>query len=146
MTIISFYTTEAGWQGFEAVGHTNWAVHGEDVVCAAVSALTQTTVLGLTEVLGIDCQLCVEETAGALLCLLPGGLSKEQWEQAQLILKVLYSGLIAIVKEAEYRKYVSVKEVPYRENESATLRLQKGWRKYQKWQRLSSKASRRQKS
>lgn len=33
--------------GFEVDGHANTAPHGQDIVCAAVSALTQTAVLGL---------------------------------------------------------------------------------------------------
>lgn len=33
--------------GFCVKGHANTAPHGEDIVCAAVSALTQTAVLGL---------------------------------------------------------------------------------------------------
>lgn len=33
--------------GFTVGGHANTAPHGQDIVCAAVSALTQTAVLGL---------------------------------------------------------------------------------------------------
>jgi uncharacterized protein YsxB (DUF464 family) len=33
--------------GFSVSGHANTAPHGQDIVCAAVSALTQTAVLGL---------------------------------------------------------------------------------------------------
>ncbi|MBV9104179.1 MAG: ribosomal-processing cysteine protease Prp [Candidatus Eremiobacteraeota bacterium] len=33
-----------------ASGHSGWAQHGEDVVCAAVSAIVQTAWLGLREV------------------------------------------------------------------------------------------------
>lgn len=128
MTIIELYKLEAGWQGFKAWGHTGFADSGEDIVCAAVSILTQTAVLGLQNVVGIDCQVEVDEKQGLLLCLLPVNLPPERWEQAQLILDVLKVGLTAT--EAEYGNYVSVKEVPYRENESTTLRLQKGRRKY----------------
>lgn len=128
MTKVKFYRAEEGWQGFEVHGHTGFAEHGEDIVCAAVSVLTQTAVLGLTNVLGIDCQVQVDESEGFLYCKLPEGLSQEEWTQAQLILKVLHVGLVAT--EEEYGKHVSVKEVPNRENESAIVRLQKGRRKY----------------
>ncbi|MBC8014476.1 MAG: ribosomal-processing cysteine protease Prp [Sporomusaceae bacterium] len=33
--------------GFRVTGHANTAPHGHDIVCAGISALTQTTVLGL---------------------------------------------------------------------------------------------------
>lgn len=119
---------KTGWQGFQAQGHTGFADRGEDIVCAAVSVLTQTAVLGLDEVLSIRCHVEVDEETGRLRCLLPKRLSEATWEQAQLVLKILYAGLNAV--QEQYGKYVSVKEVPYRENESTTLRLQKGRRKH----------------
>jgi len=118
-----------GWRGFLAYGHSGFAGHGEDIVCAAVSALTQTAVLGLQHVLGIECLVWMDESEGSLLCLLPENLGCEVWKQAQLVLRVLYVGLLAT--EEEYGNYVSVKEVPYRENESAIIRLQKRWRKHE---------------
>jgi uncharacterized protein YsxB (DUF464 family) len=33
--------------GFSVTGHANTGPHGQDIVCAGVSALTQTAVLGL---------------------------------------------------------------------------------------------------
>lgn len=33
--------------GFSVTGHANTAPHGHDIVCAGISALTQTAVLGL---------------------------------------------------------------------------------------------------
>ncbi len=129
MTKVKFYKAGEGrgWQGFRALGHTGYAAHGSDIVCAAVSALTQTAALGLTEVLGIDCLVQVDESKGSLLCLLPQGLTTGDWTQSQLVLNILYQGLLAT--EMEYGKHVSVKEVPYRENESAIVRLKKGRRK-----------------
>ena len=37
--------------GFSAKGHAGYADAGEDIVCAAISALTQATEYGLTEVI-----------------------------------------------------------------------------------------------
>lgn len=33
--------------GFHVTGHANAAAHGKDIVCAAISALTQTALLGI---------------------------------------------------------------------------------------------------
>ncbi len=38
--------------GFSVTGHANTAPHGQDIVCAAVSVLAQTAVLGLERHLG----------------------------------------------------------------------------------------------
>ena len=40
--------------GVEARGHAGAAPHGEDIVCAAVSALLQALVVGFDQVLGFD--------------------------------------------------------------------------------------------
>ena len=132
MTRVEFYksATGRGWQGFQAVGHADFADYGEDIVCAAVSVLTQTAVLGLKEVIGVDCLVDMDEQRGSLLCLLPDELQEQDWNQAQLILKVLHIGLLAT--EKDYGNYVRVKEVLHRENESSIVRLKKGWRKYKK--------------
>ena len=37
----------------ECVGHTGYGVEGEDVVCAALSAIVQTAILGLKEVIKV---------------------------------------------------------------------------------------------
>ncbi|MBQ9855288.1 MAG: ribosomal-processing cysteine protease Prp, partial [Clostridia bacterium] len=48
MTKVVFYSDEKGmiW-GFEASGHAGYAESGSDIVCAAISALTQATAGGL---------------------------------------------------------------------------------------------------
>ncbi|HBG01499.1 MAG TPA: ribosomal-processing cysteine protease Prp [Firmicutes bacterium] len=142
--LVFYRAKEGGWQGFRAHGHTNYAQHGEDIVCAAISVLTQTAILGLTRVIGIDCLVRVDENEGLLLCILPAGLTGEQWEQAQLVLNVLHVGVLAT--EEGYGTHVNVKEVPYRENKSAIIRLKKGWRKHEKRQRLCRAAFRCKKS
>lgn len=41
-------THQGKWiAGFKASGHTGYAEEGEDIVCAAVSAITQTAMMGL---------------------------------------------------------------------------------------------------
>lgn len=41
---------ESGKTTLEITGHSMSAPHGQDIVCAAVSAITQTTVLGLNAI------------------------------------------------------------------------------------------------
>lgn len=57
-------------EGFDVSGHANTAPHGQDIVCAAVAALTQTAVLGL------ECHLQrsfkLDITSGRLSLMLEG--------------------------------------------------------------------------
>lgn len=50
MLEVTFYRDDAGrYSGLSARGHTDFAAHGEDIVCAAVSAILQAARLGLAE-------------------------------------------------------------------------------------------------
>ena len=53
MTRITLFRSRSHAIGFEAEGHTGYAEEGSDIVCAAVSALTQGAVIGLKEVIGL---------------------------------------------------------------------------------------------
>ncbi len=55
--MVELHIREDSWQrlsSFSASGHAGWADSGEDVVCAAVSAILQAAWLGLAEVARID--------------------------------------------------------------------------------------------
>ena len=54
---------------FEVKGHASFAPRGEDIVCAAVSALTQTAVMSLEKIAGLEPD--VQVTDGYLSCRLP---------------------------------------------------------------------------
>ena len=76
-------------------GHTDVRSHRSKLNCAAISAIVQTSVLGLTDVLGIQPDYCFDET-GESRCILPNGLSDEQEAGAQVILRTLQKGLESI--------------------------------------------------
>lgn len=90
---------------FQATGHADYAPHGEDIVCAAVSALVQTTVLGLAHHVGIKPEIKVK--AGYLRCNIPENAAKKKAE-VRLLLEVMLTGLREIKKE--YPKYLELKE------------------------------------
>ena len=81
--------------GFEIRGHSGYAQSGEDIVCAAISAISQTAVLGITEVLGIDAQCDANDEAGSLSLLLP----EVGDERAQAILETMAIGLSNIQQQ-----------------------------------------------
>ncbi|MCG0277588.1 MAG: ribosomal-processing cysteine protease Prp [Thermanaeromonas sp.] len=90
--------------GFEISGHAGYAPRGRDIVCAAVSALAQATVLGLEEFLSR--KPAVEMRKGRLRCQLAPDLSPRDRERAGAILGTLRLGLQAI-KES-YSPYIKI--------------------------------------
>ena len=49
MTEITVFLKDGKPIGFDAHGHTGYAECGEDIVCAAVSAITQTAAMGVSD-------------------------------------------------------------------------------------------------
>ena len=90
--------------GFTAKGHTGYAEAGEDIVCAAVSALTQSAYLGLSELTNARVE-CSQSDGNLRVELLPE-TSDEDREKAQLILGSMLLGLRAI--EENYSKYLKI--------------------------------------
>ena len=65
MLEVTFYRDDRDQPaGLRALGHTDFAEYGEDIVCAAVSAILQAARVGLTEYAQLDVQ--ARQAAGEL--------------------------------------------------------------------------------
>lgn len=82
--------------GFRSEGHAQYADYGEDIVCAAVSVLTQSAVLGLTQHVKVD--VAVEQSPGWLQCVLGDGLLADD-VGAAAVLETMVLGLNAIAQQ-----------------------------------------------
>ena len=104
-TITVFREMEGTLSGFDSQGHTGYASAGEDIVCAAVSALTQGTLNGLINVLKAPVTYEIDET-DARLCVRLGDVPQDKRAGAQLLLETLVSALASV--EADYPRFVRV--------------------------------------
>ncbi|WP_258360315.1 ribosomal-processing cysteine protease Prp [Moorella sulfitireducens] len=103
MIRIVFWQEEGGaLAGFTISGHAGYRPKGEDIVCAAVSALAQTAVLSLKEHLAEEPEVRIEE--GFLECRLPPSLKSSGKERARVILETIATGLKAIARD--YKEYL----------------------------------------
>ena len=124
MTTITVYTFDGGrLGGFEAAGHAGAKrIRGYDLVCCAVSALTQTGVNALCSVAGVQPQ--VEVRDGYLSCRLPEGLDAQTQERAQIVLRTIMTGLTDIQKI--YPNLIRIQHKEWRQadayDESSALR------------------------
>lgn len=91
--------------GFTVTGHSGQAAHGKDIVCAAVTALSETAVLGLRHVAVALPQVEMED--GFLRCELPP-LEGEQETRAQAIVETMVLGLRDIARD--YKRHLRVSE------------------------------------
>ncbi|MGB9885976.1 MAG: ribosomal-processing cysteine protease Prp [Moorellales bacterium] len=91
MIRVDLYYRQGRPVGMVVRGHAGYAPRGRDIVCAAVSALAQTTVLALERLLGLRPRLRIEE--GYLECF----LSEEGFPpEAELLLESAALGLAEI--------------------------------------------------
>lgn len=97
-----FSETDGMMSGFEVTGHSGTAAHGQDIVCAGVSSLSQTALLGLGEYLKREVEFKAE--SGELYVKLKG----EPDELTEAILRTMVLGLREIEKIAP--NAVKVKE------------------------------------
>lgn len=96
MITVDVYRAEDGSiRGFRAKGHAGYAEHGADIVCAAVSAITQTAALGLLEHLKTPVKL--KQAPGLLECWLSS--SERASGGAQAVLETMLLGLAEVQRQ-----------------------------------------------
>ena len=104
MTTVTLYEKEGKVVSFKVEGHAGAAQSGKDIVCAAISALTQTAILGLIQVAGIKVSYHRDDYKGRLWAELPEELTPEQRRDADIILGTMADGLKDIA--TGYPKYI----------------------------------------
>lgn len=77
----------------ECDGHTNYGEKGEDIVCASLSSIVQTAVLGLLMVVLIELDMKRDDEEGYLRFTLPEKMTKEQSLQSSAILDTMFCGI-----------------------------------------------------
>ena len=96
--------------GFTSTGHANHGEAGEDIVCSAISALTQTCCLGLIQVVGLkegkELVYSIDEDEG-IHCVLADDTRGEQLDRAELVFLTMEAGLRAI--QESYRKSLKIR-------------------------------------
>lgn len=78
-------------------GHAGYDDAGSDIVCSAISALTQAALLGLCDVMALPAAYRVER--GSMECRLPENLQQPQRYAAQVLLTTLHRSLLEIASQ-----------------------------------------------
>ena len=85
-------------------GHTGFGEEGEDILCAGISTLVQSTLLGLLQVVGINVKYKTGE--GSLRFTLPDNLSSSQRHDADVLLNTMLVALEDFY--TEYSDYINL--------------------------------------
>lgn len=106
MTQVTILQSRKGVEGFEVTGHSGYAEAGSDIVCSAISVLTQTAAIGLQELLKLSIALEVRD--GEMICMLPRSMNPQTRREAELILKTMELGLRSVA--STYKDYINISE------------------------------------
>lgn len=93
MTRIVFTKSNGRIIRVECEGHTGYGVEGEDIVCASLSSIVQTAVLGVLGVAKVNADYHIDEDKGKLTLVIPDNISEKQSETTEVILKTLLLGV-----------------------------------------------------
>lgn len=77
----------------ECSGHTGYGEQGEDIVCAALSSIVQTALLGLLTVAKIKVKFDRNDEEGKLTFSLPQDLNQQKRHDASVILDTMLCGI-----------------------------------------------------
>lgn len=99
MTKVTVFSESGHIVAVEAEGHTGYGEQGEDIVCAALSSILQTALLGLLTVLGIEVKYDRTEGEDAKLSFSLPRLSKDARHDADVILNTMLCGVSDLYSE-----------------------------------------------
>ncbi len=91
---------------FVIQGHAHAADSGEDIVCAAVSVLSQTIVLSLYHIANVDIEHEIKK--GYLRCKLPANMTERKSCEAGLLIDTMLLGLKNI--QDSYPQYIEISD------------------------------------
>ena len=107
MTRCEFYTEKDRITGFCISGHSGYAENGQDVVCAAISAVVTMAEATINDVCGAKAKVRVKDEDARITLMLPASCDEEDTVQA-----VLSGMMVTLLSLREdYPDYIEVLEV-----------------------------------
>ena len=88
-------------------GHSGYANAGSDIVCAAVSAIIQSAVLGIMNITGVTEGLIRKD--GYMKYTVPKDFGQDINEKVDVILETMFLGLDNL--REEYSQYISIRKL-----------------------------------
>ena len=107
MTKCEFFTEDDRITGFSVSGHSGYAEAGQDIICAAISAVVTMAEATINEVCGAKAKVRVKEEDARITLTLPASCDEEDTVQA-----VLAGMMLTLMNlRDDYPDYIEVLEV-----------------------------------
>ena len=106
MTDIKLFKEHDVFVGFECSGHTGYNTHGKDILCATISGISQSVILGLEKVCNIKTSITRRDKDGYIKVIIPLTIARYQVEQAQILFETFKASIEDLL--SGYSKYISM--------------------------------------
>ena len=107
MTRCEFFTEKDRITGFSISGHSGYAEAGQDIVCAAISAVVTMAEATINDVCGAKAKVRVGENEARITLKLPKSCDEEETVQA-----VLAGMMVTLINlQEDYSDFIEVLEV-----------------------------------
>ena len=107
MIKVQVYKKDRQFTRFDVIGHAGFATHGTDIICASVSAIAQTAVLGLIRVANIE--LVIEKKQGLLKVEIPRKYFDTKELEISIVIGTMLEGIRDLQKQ--FPKHINLEEV-----------------------------------
>ena len=107
MTRCEFFVEDERITGFSVSGHSGYAEAGQDIVCAAISAVVTMAEATINDVCGAKAKVRVKDDQARITLTLPTSCDEE--ESVQAVLSGMMLTLISL--REDYPDYIEVLEV-----------------------------------
>ncbi len=109
MTNVQILKNENNILGFVISGHSGYAEQGSDIVCSAISALSQSACVGLENVLNLKPVIKIDEKKAYLSCTLSKNLNRADMANAQIVLKTFEKSVeLLLAGDKKLKKYINL--------------------------------------
>ena len=105
MTRIVFYKKNNQFVAVESNGHTGYDESGKDILCASISSIMQSAILGMMKVVGVkDYKYKINEDKGSLKFRLPDNIDKSLLDKCNILFETMYVSLLDL--QQDYSNYL----------------------------------------
>lgn len=109
MILVSIYRNkDQDILSFTMEGHADYAPHGQDLVCAAATAVSFGTINAIEKLCGYEPEVTTHEDGGFLTLNVPGNLNDSKHQKTQWLLEGMVVSLASI--EEGYSEYIKLTE------------------------------------
>lgn len=105
---------EKGKETFKSIvcdGHTGFGQSGEDIVCAALSSIVQTSALGMLTVAGANISIVRDDENGYMKIVVPEGLDLQVAHDVEVIFQTMMCGIYDLYEQYSDFIELEVKDV-----------------------------------